>query len=186
MRYIVSKKVLVVSQSSVSSVWVWGLSPWTYRAQKIGLQNIFKKDPGRAKQKSQGRARTNFTKPHMSLFLSLYIQNQQMSVPRDRGTTTEVQPIFCNKLEWPSQNLCGLLVLFCWSSVLLPLATNGHCFSMPVGPLPLVAVGLACQWPKQILAGSYLLDRGSRTKSLVQKIEPRDDDRLLFSICLLC
>ena len=35
---------------------------------KKGLQNIFKKDPGSAKQKSQGTVGTNFTKPRKSHF----------------------------------------------------------------------------------------------------------------------
>ena len=62
-----------------------------------------------------------------------------------------------HKLEWPSLNLRWSLVLFHWSSVLFPLATNDHWFSMPVGPLPLAAVGLADQQPKQVLAGSFQL-----------------------------
>ena len=47
-------------------------------------------------------------------------------------------------------------------SVLFPLATNEHWFSMPVGPLPLAAVGLADQRPKQVLAGSFQLLSGCR------------------------
>ena len=35
------------------------------------MQNIFKKDPGRAKQKSQGTAGRNFTKPRTSHFFGL-------------------------------------------------------------------------------------------------------------------
>ena len=42
---------------------------YTYRARKNGLQNIFKKNPGRAKQTSQGTARRNFAKPRTSHFL---------------------------------------------------------------------------------------------------------------------
>ena len=42
-----------------------------YRARKYGLQNIVKKDPGRAKQKSQGTAGRNFTKPRTSHFFDL-------------------------------------------------------------------------------------------------------------------
>ena len=41
-----------------------------YRARKNGLQNIFKKDPGRDKQKSQGTAGWYFTKPRTSHFFS--------------------------------------------------------------------------------------------------------------------
>ena len=156
MRYIVSKKVLVVSpQSHQSESEDLVLEPTG--PKKLVYKTYLRRTqagPSRRVKEEQERISPNHI---WAFFLSLYIQNQQMSVPRDQGTTTEVQPIFCNKLEWPSQNLRGLLVLFCWSSVLLPLATNGHCFSMPVGPLPLVAVGLADRWPKQIFAGSFQL-----------------------------
>ena len=48
-----------------------GFSNFRYRAQKNDLQIIFKKDPGRAKQKSQGTAGRNFTKPGTSHFFGL-------------------------------------------------------------------------------------------------------------------
>ena len=56
----------------------------TYRARKNGLQNIVKKDPGRAKQKSQGTARRNFTKPRTSHFFNLcrYLRNRKKKVTR--------------------------------------------------------------------------------------------------------
>ena len=44
-----------------------------YRTQKNSLQNIFKKEPGRIKQNSQGTAGRNFTKPRTShFFFALY------------------------------------------------------------------------------------------------------------------
>ena len=61
------------------------------------------------------------------------------------------------ELECSSQNMRWSLVLFRWSSVLFPLATNDHWFSMPVGPLPLAAVGLADERPKQTFAGTLQL-----------------------------
>ena len=37
-----------------------------YRGAQIGVENIVKKDPGKAKQKRQGIAGRNFTKPFFS------------------------------------------------------------------------------------------------------------------------
>ena len=37
-----------------------------YRVRKNGLVNVVKKDPGKAKQKRQGIAGRNFTKPFFS------------------------------------------------------------------------------------------------------------------------
>ena len=42
-----------------------------YRARKDGLHNIFKKNPGRAEQNSQGTAGTNFTNQRTSHYFVL-------------------------------------------------------------------------------------------------------------------
>ena len=54
-----------------------------------------------------------------------------------------------------------------------PPATNGHWFLMPFGPLSLVTIGLADQWPTQILALSFQLkwDWGARYKRAYWKIK---------------